>query len=73
MTVKVCTQCGAPLHGCNCEYCGNSFNEPSNRGPITLYADNIAVARVVDNIYNGFMTPNEIRKKLNDQQRKESD
>ena len=23
--VKICSQCGAPLHGCRCEYCGTEY------------------------------------------------
>lgn len=30
MKAKTCTQCGAPVHGYKCEYCGTEFLDISD-------------------------------------------
>ena len=40
-----CKNCGAPLTGCECEYCGTRYESPER---IILYADDEPVMVIVD-------------------------
>ncbi len=39
--MRKCENCGAPVNGCKCEYCGGFFDSPDNKIECTyvLYAD----------------------------------
>ena len=52
MLPKLCTQCGAPLHGCICEYCGTEYDIPGD--DVVLYAGGKAVMSVKRDLYSTY-------------------
>lgn len=67
MKPYICSQCGAPLHGEICEYCGTSFDEPSMGELITLYSDDLVIQHAryfCDSAMSAILTPNELRQYL---------
>lgn len=49
MKPMTCEKCGAPLKGCECEYCGTRYYIPNNEYE-TLYADGKAIMQVKKNL-----------------------
>ena len=45
--IKQCPNCGAPIHGDRCEYCGTSFKNPQEINVQILYADDQEIFRVI--------------------------
>lgn len=75
-----CPNCGAPITGDKCEYCGSWFTK-KNTEQITFFADNVPCLtlnsknitddefeRLIQNVYNlsacGMITANEMREEL---------
>ena len=51
-----CKNCGAPLTGCECEYCGTRYESPER---IILYADDEPII-VIDGLPSPFRRPTPI-------------
>lgn len=43
MTAKICINCGAPLTGNKCEYCGTEYGDQGFNGDLDAYSGEITV------------------------------
>lgn len=55
-----CRNCGAPLTGCECEYCGTKYREIGDDRLGILYADNAPVLEIEDKPAPPFQWPDPI-------------